>query len=60
VDHGYCTSIYIKAPDDRKLAFTVDVPNAAAIAAMRRKDAHAELARWLAGDRHTNNGDRPH
>jgi len=27
---------------------------------MRRKDAHSELARWLAGDRHTNNGDRPH
>jgi glyoxylase I family protein len=60
VDHGYCTSIYMKSPDDMKLEFTVDAPNAGAIAEMRRKDAHTELARWLAGDRHTNNGDRPH
>jgi catechol 2,3-dioxygenase-like lactoylglutathione lyase family enzyme len=59
-DHGYCTSMYMKTPDDMKLEFTVDAPNADAIAAMRRKDAHSELARWLAGDRHTNNGDRPH
>jgi catechol 2,3-dioxygenase-like lactoylglutathione lyase family enzyme len=41
-------------------AFTVDAPNAAEISAMRRKDAHSELARWLGGDRRTNNGDRPH
>jgi hypothetical protein len=27
---------------------------------MRRADAHSELARWLAGDRRTNNADRPH
>ncbi len=60
IDHGYCTSIYMKSPDDMKLEFTVDAPNAEAIADMRRKDAHSELARWLAGDRHTNNGDRPH
>ncbi len=60
VDHGYCTSIYLKSPDDMKLEFTVDAPNAEAIADMRRKDAHSELARWLAGDRRTNNGDRPH
>jgi glyoxylase I family protein len=59
-DHGYCTSMYMKTPDDMKLEFTVDAPNADAIAAMRRQDAHSELARWLAGDRHTNNGDRPH
>ncbi len=60
IDHGYCVSMYLKSPDDMKLEFTVDVPGADAIAAMRRKDAHSELARWLAGDRHTNNGDRPH
>jgi glyoxylase I family protein len=60
VDHGYCTSIYMKTPDEMKLEFTVDAPNVAAIAAMRRKDAHSELARWLAGDRHTNNDDRAH
>ena len=60
VDHGYCTSVYIKTPDDMKLEFTVDIPGYDEIAAMRRKDAHSELKRWLAGDRHTNNGDRPH
>src|SRR3954467_9002029 len=27
VDHGYCTSIYMKSPDDMKLEFTVDAPN---------------------------------
>ena len=60
IDHGYCVSMYLKSPDDMKLEFTVDAPNAEQIAAMRRKDAHSELARWLAGDRRTNNGDRPH
>lgn len=60
INHGYCVSMYMKTPDDLKLEFTVDAPNAEAIAAMRRKDAHSELARWLAGDRRTNNGDRPH
>lgn len=58
VDHGYCTSIYIKTPDEMKLEFTVDVPEYGQIAEMRRKDAHSELARWMAGDRHTNNTDR--
>jgi len=60
IDHGYCTSMYLKSPDDMKLEFTVDAPEAERIAAMRRKDAHSELARWLAGDRRTNNGNRPH
>jgi glyoxylase I family protein len=60
IDHGYCLSMYLKTPDDLRLEFTVDAPEADKIAAMRRADAHSELARWLAGDRHTNNGDRPH
>ena len=60
IDHGYCVSMYLKTPDDMKLEFTVDAPGAEAISAMRRKDAHSELKRWLAGDRRTNNGDRPH
>lgn len=60
IDHGYCVSMYVKSPDDIKIEFTVDAPDAEKIAAMRRKDAHSELARWMAGDRHTNNGDRPH
>jgi catechol 2,3-dioxygenase-like lactoylglutathione lyase family enzyme len=60
IDHGYCTSMYLMSPDRMKLEFTVDAPDAEAIAAMRRKDAHAELKRWLGGDRTPNNGDRPH
>ena len=46
--------------DGLRLEFTVDAPDAERIAAMRRADAHSELARWLAGDRHVNNDDRPH
>lgn len=60
IDHGYCVSMYLKTPDEMRLEFTLDAPGAAQIAAMRRKDAHAELARWLGGDRRTNNDDRPH
>jgi hypothetical protein len=46
----YCTS-----PDGLIVEFTVDLPNAAEIDALRRADAHAELARWVAGDHRTNN-----
>jgi glyoxylase I family protein len=60
IDHGYCLSMYLKTPDGLRLEFTVDAPEAAKIAAMRRADAHSELRRWLAGDRHINNNDRPH
>jgi glyoxylase I family protein len=59
-DHGYCLSLYVSSPDGLPLEFTVDPPNAAEIDKMRRADAHSELARWLAGDRHVNNTDRPH
>ena len=53
--------MYLKTPDGLRLEFTIDAPNAERIAEMRRKDAaHSELARWLAGDRRTNNDDRPH
>ena len=59
-DHGYCLSLYVHTPDRLRLEFTVDAPDVDAIAAMRRADAHRELNRWLAGDRHPNNDDRPH
>ncbi|MSQ72182.1 MAG: VOC family protein [Betaproteobacteria bacterium] len=58
-DHGYCLSLYVISPDKLRVEFTVDPPDIAKIDAMRRADAHAELARWLAGDRRTNNDDRP-
>ncbi len=59
-DHGYCVSMYVKTPDGLPLEFTVDAPDAAELAALRRKDAHDELRRWLAGDRRVNNAHRPH
>jgi catechol 2,3-dioxygenase-like lactoylglutathione lyase family enzyme len=55
VDHGYCRSLYVSDPDGSTLELTVDPPNAADIAALRRGDAHSELARWLAGDHRPNN-----
>jgi hypothetical protein len=57
-DHGYCHSIYMASPDGLKVEFTVDPPNADEIAAYKKKDAHSELKRWLAGDRRPNNEDR--
>ncbi len=54
-DHGYCKSIYTSTPDGMILEFTCDPPDVAEIDALRRADAHSELQRWLAGDRHVNN-----
>jgi glyoxylase I family protein len=54
-DHGYCSSIYTTSPDGMILEFTRDPPDVAETDAMRRADAHSELARWLAGDRQVNN-----
>ena len=54
-DHGYCKSIYTTTPDGMILEFTCDPPDAAEIEALRRADAHSELARWLAGDHRVNN-----
>ena len=59
-DHGYCLSLYVKTPDGLRLEFAVDAPDVDKIDAMRRADCHSELKRWMAGDRHPNNDDRPH
>jgi len=58
-DHGFCVSMYLVSPDGLRLEFTVDPPNAGEIAATKRRDAHTELARWMAGDRQVNNHVRP-
>ncbi|HBK08692.1 MAG TPA: VOC family protein [Acetobacteraceae bacterium] len=59
-DHGYCRSIYCTSPDGLIVEFTVDSPDVAKIDAVRRTDAHSELARWMAGDHRTNNDLRSH
>ncbi|MFN0028018.1 MAG: VOC family protein [Acidimicrobiales bacterium] len=60
VDHGYCRSLYVVDPDGLTVEFTVDAADVEQINAIRRADAHQELARWLAGDRHPNNNLRDH
>jgi glyoxylase I family protein len=54
-NHGYCKSIYVASPDGLIVEFTQDPEDVAEIDNTRRADAHQELARWMAGDRHTNN-----
>ena len=54
-NHGYCKSIYVTSPDGLFVEFTQDPEDAAEINVARRADAHSELARWLRGDRSTNN-----
>jgi len=49
-DHGYCKSVYTASPDGLKVEFTIDASDVEQINAMRRKDCHSELNRWLAGD----------
>lgn len=55
LEHGYCRSVYVVDPDGMILEFTCDANNADQINAMRLKDAHSELKRWLAGDHRPNN-----
>jgi len=55
LEHGYCKSLYATDPNGMILELTVDDPSAAAGAAERQNNAHAELKRWLGGDHHSNN-----
>jgi catechol 2,3-dioxygenase-like lactoylglutathione lyase family enzyme len=59
-DHGYCKSVYATSPDGLIVEFTVDPPGVEKIDAIRRADAHSELARWMSGDHRVNNDLRPH
>jgi glyoxylase I family protein len=58
-DHGYCRSLYITDPNGLLLEFTVDHPEVDEIDAIRRENAHRDLARWLSGDHSSNNAWRP-
>ncbi|MEV0265421.1 VOC family protein [Streptomyces sp. NPDC050617] len=55
LDHGFCVSLYITDPNGLRLEFAVDHPDVEKIDAERRATAHADLARWLAGDHTSNN-----
>jgi glyoxylase I family protein len=55
LEHGYCRSVYVVDPDGMIVEFTLDAANADQINALRLKDAHAELKRWLGGDHRPNN-----
>ena len=59
LEHGYCRSVYAVDPDGMIVEFTHDAPHADQINEVRRKDAHRELKRWLAGDHSPNNDVRP-
>ncbi|MFG2720079.1 VOC family protein [Streptomyces sp. NPDC048416] len=55
IDHGFCVSLYVTDPNGLILEFAVDHPDAEKIDAEMRATAHADLARWLAGDHTSNN-----
>lgn len=57
LEHGYCRSLYVNDPDGMIVEFTHDAPAALAAeqVAEKRRTARAELARWLGGDRTSNN-----
>lgn len=59
LEHGYCRSVYVVDPDDMIVEFTLDAGHADQINAIRLKDAHSELKRWLGGDHRPNNDVRP-
>ncbi|QRK10903.1 VOC family protein [Archangium violaceum] len=57
LEHGYCRSLYVKDPNGMIVEFAYDNPDAVKpeVVQERRAHAHRELARWLAGDRTSNN-----
>ena len=59
LEHGYCRSVYVVDPDGMIVEFTRDADHADQINAIRAKDAHSELKRWLGGDHTPNNDVRP-
>lgn len=57
LEHGYCRSLYLTDPDGLIVELTCDDPKATTseAVAFKKRTAHAELARWLAGDHRSNN-----
>jgi glyoxylase I family protein len=59
LNHGYCYSLYAFDPAKLLIEFTVDDDTVEQINAEKRKSAHEDLAKWLAGD-HTPNNEQFH
>ncbi len=57
LEHGYCRSLYVEDPNGMIVELTADVPQAVTseIIDAKKRDAHQELERWLAGDHTSNN-----
>lgn len=57
LEHGYCRSVYVEDPNGMIVELTADAPEAItdAVVAAKRRDAHADLERWLGGDHTSNN-----
>ena len=55
LEHGICTSLYVKDPNGLLLEFAVDHVEAPAIAAEMAVRAHDDMRRWIEGDRTPNN-----
>jgi catechol 2,3-dioxygenase-like lactoylglutathione lyase family enzyme len=55
LNHGYCYSLYVFDPSGLLVEFTVDHDDVESINAGKKKTAHADLAKWLAGDHTPNN-----
>jgi catechol 2,3-dioxygenase-like lactoylglutathione lyase family enzyme len=60
LEHGYCTSLYATDPNGMILELTVDSPGVEDEAESKRKNAHADLKNWLAGNHASNNTWRAH
>jgi catechol 2,3-dioxygenase-like lactoylglutathione lyase family enzyme len=54
-DHGYCLSLYVTDPNNYRLEFAVDKPEAAQDVAANRESARDQLRRWVDGDHSVNN-----
>lgn len=54
-DHGYCRSLYVPCDQGYMLEFAWDAAQIVSIQARQVKSARANLDRWLAGDRTSNN-----
>jgi glyoxylase I family protein len=55
IEHGYCSSLYLRDPNGLLLEFTVEPSNYGAIAESMAATAHADMRRWMEGKRESNN-----